>query len=135
MSQGRRANKNGRIAEDMIEAMLHARGHIPQRQAILGHTIFGGDLRVDLYLPILPGFPDGLVIESKWQEQAGSADEKLVFLVENVRERCYPCPVFIIYGGQGARPGAIGWLLRQVNNQFLYALNYEEFVSWCMKSL
>lgn len=135
MSQGRKANRNGRIAEDMIEAMLWARGYVPQRQAILGHTIFGGELRTDLYLPPITNFSEGLAIESKWQEAQGSVDEKLVFLVENVRERCYPCPVFVIYGGGGVRPGAIAWLLRQVDSDRLYALNYEEFVSWCMKSL
>jgi hypothetical protein len=73
--------------------------------------------------------------ESKWQEVQGTADEKLCYLVANIRS-CYPCPAIVIAGGSGARPGAIKWLRSQVDGVKLYAVfHVEEFVSWCNRNL
>jgi hypothetical protein len=137
LSQGGRANQHGRTAEAVIESVLHARAPMAEiiPGASIGRTIYDGELKVDRYVVGLPAFPNGLAIESKWQELSGSVDEKFPYLVENIKT-CYPCPVIIVTGGRGARPGAIRWLKRQVDGVHLIAvLTLEEFVTWCNRSL
>ena len=134
-SQGGQAASNGRFAENIIDSTLRLCGYRPERQRKIGMGVFDTPIQVDFYLPQLPGYPAGLIIESKWQEIQGTADEKLCYLVENIRY-CYPCPVIIIAGGKGARPGAIKWLKANIDGVHLLAvLSLEEFVSWCNRTL
>lgn len=137
LSQGGRANSNGRNAERIIESALYQ--YAPHAeivpQALLGKSLFGGDLKIDLYVCGLATFPNGLAVESKWQESSGTADEKLTYLVANIKA-CYPCPAIIVAGGGGARPSAIRWLKEQVDGTSLIAvLNIEEFMKWCSRNL
>lgn len=133
--QGRRANRNGKAAEGVIEDTLTRRGYPPKTQFLIGKSIFDTDLYADFYLDTVPPFPNGLIIESKWQEVAGSAEEKIVYLVENVRH-CYPCPVIIIADGSGFRPGALRWLRAQSGQGRLFAVfSLVEFLSWCNRTL
>lgn len=132
---GSKANGNGRTAEGLLESMLMQRGLCPERQKRIGRTIFGGELLADLWLPPFAMFPDGLAIESKWQEAQGTVDEKLCYLVTNIRE-CYPCPAIVIIGGGGIRSGATAWLRRQVDGERLFAVfTWEEFAGWLMRTL
>ena len=106
IGQGLRANRNGRAAEDVIESILWQRGLRPRRQQVVGISIYGSALRADLLLAPMPQWPAGLVIESKWQDTLGTADEKLAFLALNILEGRYPAPVVIVVHG-GGRIG--GW--------------------------
>lgn len=134
-SQGGKANNNGRIAEDMICAMLHRLGYAPKRQYPIGIGVYGTPILADTYIERAPGFPQGLIIESKWQSSQGSADEKYPYLVLNIKE-CYPCPVIILADGDGARPGAIRWLKSQIDGSSLYAVfSIKELVTWCNQNL
>ena len=118
----------------MIASALALRGHYPLRQHPIGLSIFKRKFRADFYLPRLPLYPNGLAIESKRQESSGSVDEKICFVVENIRARCYPCPVLIVAGGKGARDGAYDWLRAQVDGFNLIAVyDLEEFASWCSR--
>jgi hypothetical protein len=101
----------------------------------IGTNIYGGAIEADLLVMGLARFPDGLVIESKWQDSKGTADEKFPYLVENIR-RCYPCPVIVVPDGSGARPGAIRWLRDQVDGTHLLAvLSIAELMTWCSRNL
>lgn len=135
LTQGGRANRHGRSAEQVIDSILRNRGIQPKAQYVIGLSIYGEPLKVDFYIEQLPGFPSGLVIESKWQDASGSVDEKFPFLVENIRH-CLPCPAIVIASGQGARSGALRWLRAQVDGaQFVAVYNLEEFLSWCNRNL
>lgn len=135
MNQGRRANKNGDFAENTIDSILRQKRYWPERQWYVGKSIYDHDLRADFFIPDVPGFPAGLIIESKWQDAGGSVDEKFPYLVLNIRE-CYPCPTIVIAGGGGAKPGALRWLRSQVDTTHLYAVfTLEEFLSWAMRNL
>lgn len=135
VSQGRRANSNGRSAEDVIASILDQRHVQYRRQHRIGLGIFGTPISVDFYCYPLDGVEIGLIIESKWQELSGSADEKLVYLVENIRQ-CFPCPAIVIAGGGGMRPGAIRWIRDQVDGEKLQAVfTLEEFLTWANRSL
>src|SRR4051812_39547370 len=135
LSQGGRANRNGRSVEKIIESTLYEYAPyaeiIPQAQ--IGTSLFGGVLKIDLYVTGLKAFPNGLAVESKWQQTSGSADEKLTYLVACIKA-CYPCPAIIVAGGGGARPSAIRWLKDQTDGHSLLAvLNIEEFITWCSR--
>jgi len=134
-SQGSRASHNGQAAEDVVAAILRMCGYQPVRQYGIGYGIYGTSLRADFFVEHAPGFPHGLIIESKWQEIAGSADEKLPYLVANVLH-CYPAPTIIVLHGGGFRPGAERWLRTQVDGARLFAvLRLEEFLTWCNRNL
>ena len=134
-SQGALANSSGRVAESMIEAMLSGLGYFPVRQHKIGLGIYGTPIQADIWLNWARGFPNGLIIESKWQGSSGSVDEKYPYLVENIR-RCYPCPVIILADGDGARPGAIQWLKQQIDGAHLFAVfTLKELVTWGNRNL
>jgi hypothetical protein len=133
-TQGERANSNGRSAEDVIAAILMQRRYIPQRQYAIGLGIFETPIFTDFYLNDVPSFPQGLAIESKWQEVAGSVDEKLPYLVQNILE-CFPCPAIVIIHGGGFRPGAEQWLRRQVRGNLYGVFRLEEFLTWANHNL
>lgn len=134
-TQGKNAANNGRFAENIIDSTLRLKGYFAERQYQIGLGVFETPIYVDFKLNPFPGFPKGLIIESKWQEVQGTADEKLCYLVFNIRY-CYPCPAIVIAGGSGARPGAIKWLRSQADGVQVYAVfNLEEFVSWCNRNL
>lgn len=133
-SQGQRANTNGQAAEDVIAAILMQRRYIPQRHYPIGLGIFDTPLFTDLYLADVPTFPQGLAIESKWQQSAGSVDEKWPYLVQNIIE-CFPCPAIVGIHGGGFRPGAEQWLRRQVRGNLFGVFRLEEFLTWANHNL
>ena len=76
----------------------------------------------------------GLIVESKWQDVSGTADEKFPYLVANIRH-CYPLPTVVVASGNGARPGAIAWLRSRVDGtQFVAVQSIEDFVSWILRA-
>lgn len=134
-TQGAQANSTGQVAESVINAMLRKLGYVPLRQRVIGVGIYGTPIKVDFMLDRAPGFPTGLIIESKWQESSGSADEKYPYLVETIRF-CFPCPAIVLADGDGARPGAIRWLRAQADGSKLFAVfSLKELVTWCNRNL
>ncbi|MEM8604132.1 MAG: PD-(D/E)XK nuclease superfamily protein, partial [Cyanobacteria bacterium P01_H01_bin.121] len=111
---GYQANQSGETAETLVACLLESLGFAVRRQQIYGRNIYGGELRVDIFLPEIE-----LVIEVKWQDRRGSTDEKFPYLVENLRR--LPCRSVVVHGGGGARNGAIEWLAAQVDHEKLIA--------------
>ena len=75
----------------------------------VGKSIYDVDQYCD-FICYHPGrWPDGLVIESKWQHEAGSVDEKYPYLVLNIQDR-YGYPTVLVLDGGGYKKGAEGWV-------------------------
>lgn len=130
ISQGTRANRTGNAAEEVIAAVLNINGIEYIRQRPVGMSIYGHPLRADYYLPT-----EELIIESKWQEVAGSADEKLPYLVTNIRE-CYPYPTVLVIGGTGWKAGALAWVRKQTDEyRLVKVLSIEDFMRWCNQGM
>lgn len=129
-----KANNNGSTAEVVIGAVLSRKGvpFVPQYH--IGAGIYGTPLRVDFYLPAAPRHPDGLIIEVKWQDSSGSAEEKLPYLWMNI-EHHFPCPAVVVIDGPGFRPGAVEWMRSRVGGNLAAVYNLQEFVSWCNRNL
>jgi hypothetical protein len=133
--QGARANMTGQRAEDTIFCILKEWGYTVYRQYPACIGIHGGQVYVDFFVTSAPGFPDGLIIESKWQERSGSVDEKLTFLERNIKAR-FPCPAIVICGGGGAREGMVEWMKNQVDGiKLIGVFSFEEFLTWANKNL
>lgn len=129
MKQGTRANYTGREAVDIICGMLDRKGYRYKREQLIGKSIYGHPLKVDIFTRDMPGFPEGLIVESKWQASSGSVDEKFPYLVENIRH-CYPCQTVIVLSGGGYRNGAARWLRAQTGGNLRAVMDLEEFIKW-----
>lgn len=124
------ANNTGSRAERAIACMLSGRAYTYKRHKPIGKSIYGHNLRVDFFVENIPEFPNGLIIESKWQDAGGSADEKFPYLVENIQKK-YPCPAVIVVAGGGQKIGSIEWLHNHVDGEKLIGVySLEAFLSW-----
>lgn len=125
-TQGGFANSFGTTLERTVIATLESKGlvTVPYRQWSAQPTAFGPELllRNVPYTTIYghPGKTEFLIrsaryglevrIECKWQQSAGSVDEKFPYLYLNCVE-CMPEPhIIILVDGGGAKAGSIAWL-------------------------
>lgn len=128
---GSHANKTGGNLEQFIENALHRHGYtlFPDHKKQLfdnrdvvggkqygthiyvGKTIYETKRYVDFLVINKEKFPEGLIIECKWQQSAGSVDEKYPFLVHNIVRLAVP--TIILLDGGGYKPAAKLWLLEQ----------------------
>jgi PD-(D/E)XK nuclease superfamily domain len=131
------AHQTGRTAEDAIADLLRRHNCEFRRQAKIGRSIYRPHvLHADFLVDNILEFPDGLAIESKWQDIAGTADEKFPYLVANVMAGSYRCPVLVVVHGGGVRPGALQWLKAQVDGKRLVAVfSFEELLSWVQRRI
>lgn len=137
--QGKRANEFGSRIEDALADFLRSiakdRNFEVRTQEFMGTGIYGGDIKADIFITGHAAFPSGLAIESKWQDQSGSIDEKFPYLVANIIH-CYKSPVIIVADGGGCREGARRWLKEQVDGQRIVAVHtLAEAYSWAMRNL
>jgi hypothetical protein len=132
-SGGSRANKTGNNLENFVESALQRFGYAESassknelfvarggmegkqygKQVPCGESIYGSSRRCDFLIINPELFPDGLIVECKWQESSGSVDEKFPFTVLNVGKVGVPC-VILIDGG-GYKEAAFQWLKEQVD--------------------
>jgi len=128
-------NAAGKIAENIIADILRGVGLHYRRQVEVGESIYPGQvLHADFLVTNLVAFPDGLAIESKWQDRPGSIDEKFPCVELNIRTR-YRVPAIVVVHGAGCRPGALQWFRNQCDGvQLVAVLRLEEFVSWAIRS-
>jgi hypothetical protein len=132
-NQGQKANATGQEAEDIIAGVLMRKGCRVERQVSLGASIYGTPINADFRVFGLKQYPDGLIIECKWQSASGSVDEKFPYLVLNIKER-FPLPTMVVLSGKGYKPGAEEWLRRQVDDWLVAVMDLEEFITWMMNS-
>jgi hypothetical protein len=121
------ASGAGLCAEQCIESQLWLLGPV-KRQHVIGRGIYGGKVRVDFYLPGIP-----LIVESKWQNSKGTADEKFPFLACSILST-YPCKTIVVVGGVGARPGAVNWLRQKLSDSIHEVMSLDQFVAWIIKT-
>lgn len=83
-------------------------------------------------------------IECKWQQSAGSVDEKLPYLYLNCVESFPEKEIIIIIDGGGFKEGAIRWLRDAVENRkymdenddkIIRVFNIAEFITWFNRNI
>lgn len=130
------------LAAPAVQAPLFGRtptqrepARLVARQYPVGTSIYGTPLAADFVVAGAPGFPQGLAIESKWQHASGSVDEKLPYLVLNIRAG-YTVPAIVVADGGGHRPEALHWLRAQVDaTHLLGVFSLVEFLAWANRNL
>jgi len=82
-------------------------------QVPCGTSIYETQRKCDFLIINKAKFPDGLIIECKWQQSEGSVDEKYPFAVLNIIK--IGVPTIILIDGNGYKQKALEWLKAQVN--------------------
>lgn len=130
MTDGAKANRTGNTLERFVEQTLLSQGYlrVPDRgtafderttmpgkhfasQVPIGTTVYETRRRCDFLVLNPITFPEGLVIECKWQQSSGSVDEKFPFLLLNIDRS--KIPTIVLLDGSGFKPAAKTWLLDQ----------------------
>lgn len=131
MESGKFANHTGNALERFVEHTLQEHGYIEfgnhkeqvfemrnaiggkqySRQARCGLSIYDTERKCDFLVINQDKFPDGLIIECKWQQSAGSVDEKYPFAVLNIAK--IGVPTIILIDGGGYKKSALVWLKEQ----------------------
>lgn len=146
-NQGRQANSNGRAFEEMIAQRLRSSGYqqiqncpksfqspffVPQMRGRFV-SIYGTDMRVDFFVWHPSKYPNGLVIECKYQETSGSADEKFPYTIANLRKTGIPAILLVM--GSGPKRCAIEWCMQQQDDQLTVFKDFESFMKSANRDL
>lgn len=122
MTLGGKANKTGKIAETLIACMLKENGIDFRYHSSIGTSIYGNPLTHDFVLPDAK-----IIIEIKWQQVGGSADEKYPLLVANLKQQEGYRSIIVADGG-GAKPNSILWMIKQIDEKLIGVFTISEFV-------
>jgi len=132
-NSGKRAQRTGNRLESFVERALQDYGykefwdHKEQvfanrktvggkqyaKHVIVGKTIYDTKRICDFLIINNAKFPEGLIIECKWQQIGGSVDEKYPFLLYNIIKT--GVPTIVLLDGGGYKPAAMQWLKDQAN--------------------
>lgn len=156
MQQGTKGNVTGNQLEQAVRAVLTGKGfqNMAYKDWEKNPNAFGKELLLENvpfttiynhkgnteFLLISEKYSLKMRIECKWQQVAGSVDEKLPYLYLNVMEAMPEASVLILIDGGGWKPGAIQWLRdavkqKKYSNQFninkeMLVFNLTEFFTW-----
>ena len=155
VGQGGLANSSGNTLEQTIVATLASKGFAVAnyRQWALNPAAYSEEilLRNVPFITIYghPGNTEFLLrsaryaleirIECKWQQSAGSVDEKFPYLYLNCVEQMPEQRIIIVVDGGGAKAGAVAWLRRACANRLYLApddpktismMTLVEFLMW-----
>jgi hypothetical protein len=154
-NQGGIANRQGKTLEQVVALTMQQKGFkvIPYIKwkddpAAFGdevlltnvpyETIYGHQGKTEFKL-VSKRYGD-YRIECKWQQSAGSVDEKFPYLYLNCIERMPESNIIIILDGDGAKQGAVSWLKQAVSKKIytdetnraknIAVFSLAEFVKW-----
>jgi len=144
---GGQANKTGSVLELFIKRLLEDNGYTAfpnhkdqlftnrktvggkqySTQVPCGMSIYETQRKCDFLIMNQDTFPEGLIIECKWQQSKGSVDEKYPFTLFNIFK--IGVPTIILLDGGGYKPAAMKWLKDQVdpNRALIGVYNMAEF--------
>lgn len=112
---GSTGTRTGSTLEVMVEAVLLKNSYAVIKQQIVGTKPGGGRHKVDL----VGMRPNGskFLVSLKWQQTAGSAEEKVPFevikLLHALRENSAFDKAYIVVGGDGFSPGLVQFYLSE----------------------
>lgn len=158
--QGNLANSSGNTLEQTVVATLESKGFESEmyrkweknperygRELLLRNvpfeTVYGHRGNTEFLLRS-ERYELEIRIECKWQQSAGSVDEKFPYLYLNCVEQMPERTIIIIVDGGGAKEGAVIWLKRAceshlyqtLNNQKeIHVMSLSEFLVWANQTL
>lgn len=158
-TQGNLANDTGNNLERTVKDIFSRKGFeiIKYRQWIKNPKLYGNELLLENvpfetiykhkgnteFLAKSKKYNLEIRIECKWQEVAGSVDEKFPYLYLNCIEAMPESTIIIIVDGGGYKTGALQWL-KEVSEDNIYVKNSEhkdikvfslaEFMVWANRT-
>jgi PD-(D/E)XK nuclease superfamily domain len=147
---GATANYTGSVLEEYISSRLKEKRYayvqpnrfvparyleqpIYTRQFHIAQSIYDTPQYCDFILYHPQKWANNLVIESKWQQTAGSVDEKYPYTMLNIQTK-YGTPTIVVLGGGGYKKGAEKWLRSQAGQgNLLFVFSMEQFAAWVNK--
>ena len=127
-----RDTTTGSVLEDSLIPALERIGYRFTKQAVVGEKVNGRKHRVDLLVEDSDG---QFLVEMKWQQTSGTAEQKIPFEVINLMHSCQESgfrKAYLVLGGtdQGIGSNKSGWTLRQwyLDRGLAEYINYEAFV-------
>jgi hypothetical protein len=90
-------------------------------QVDIGVSIYGTKRKCDFAIYHPEKWPEGLLIECKWQQMGGSADEKFPLAVLNIKMQS-PYKSY--------KKSAEQWMRNQVDGKLLHVFNMSQFQTW-----
>lgn len=158
--QGNLANSSGNTLERTVIATLESKGFEsemyrtwekdPERYGkelllrnVPFETIYGHRGNTEFLLRS-ERYEFEIRIECKWQQSAGSVDEKFPYLYMNCVERMPERKIIIIVDGGGAKLGAVKWLKQACashlyqdpnNPKEILVMSLSEFLIWSNREL
>lgn len=164
ITQGAQANLNGKTGEDILVPIFQNSGYTvvlwgeykkPTKKAQYDaldklvikqypyHSIYNHDGKTEFLLINKPK-DKRIRIEVKWQQAAGSVDEKFPYLWLNCVFSFQENDIILIVDGGGYKPGARAWLEEQAKQRWLLnnqpnkavkVMTIVEFVAYFNKNL
>ena len=159
-SQGQAANSTGNALEQLVRDLFIRNGftEVHYRDWQGGLELYGDDLLIrnvpfttvyghkgkTEFLALSGRLGLNARIECKWQQQAGSVDEKLPYLYLNCIEAMPEKQIIIVIDGDGFKEGAKQWLRDAVSERryqrpeqekTIEVFTLSEFVTWANRSL
>ena len=122
MTNGSKANKTGHVAEQAVACLLREHKIKFKHHSVVGKTIYGTPLKCDFVLEKLK-----ILIEVKWQQSAGSVDEKYPFTVACLKLQKDYRSIIVVDGGN-QRAAAIEWLKKQIDDTLIGVYSVSEFI-------
>lgn len=133
ITSGGQANKTGDVLELFLQRILQDNGYTEfwnhkeqvfanrrsiggkqfAKEVVIGESIYDTKVRCDFLILNKEKWPDGLVVECKWQQVSGSVDVKYPYNVFNILK--IGVPTIILIDGKGARKKAVDWLKSQAH--------------------
>lgn len=107
---------------------------LPKQYILKNSSLYGKNIRCDviIYHPIK--HPNNLVIECKYQKNKGTADEKIVYLVENIKKH-YIHDTILVIEGDGFRGGVLDhYLPNNLGGNFVEYIDLNLFNDMCKKT-
>lgn len=146
MKQGTKANKSGTRLEDKVENLLLDKFPIVSRKysqtkvhknVLLKHVpytnIYGNTRCRSEFLLCYKSRK--IRIECKFQESAGSVDEKLPYLFMNFTKSIPETEAIIVIEGNGFKKGAKEWLREKCSGTKVSVLSLKEFEDYVVSGM
>jgi hypothetical protein len=140
MNQGSKANKNGRALEDVVRGVFIKRGFVEvsynkfckkpadyfgEELLIRNYpavSIYGSKIKTEFYLSSVK-YNCKIRIECKWQQVAGTVDEKYPYLYLNCIDSMPEKDIIILLDGKGYRETARAWLKNAIEDKKYQSIN------------
>lgn len=149
LSQGSKAQRSGKMFENLVcqelekigyTKVLNKKFEISKKEEkpiystqynVLESNIYGNAMKCDIIIFHPSKHSDNLIIECKYQKTKGTVDEKIPYLIDNIKDK-YPYGTILIIDGEGFREGMFTeYLPNKLGGNFLEFYSLENFKGMC----